>query len=1075
MSRFSIRNPYFIIVVCLIVTVIGLTSVVRMPVDLFPSINIPQVVVATFYSGMPPEQIETDITGRFERFFTLGAGIDHMESRSLPGTSIIKVFFQPGTDADSDVTAISNLAMADLRRLPPGTLPPIVQKFDASSLPVCLITLKGEGLSETALRDLGQFTIRNQLASVAGASVPPPFGGKYRQIMVYVDPEKLQAYQMSPMDVVRAVNNANLILPSGDVKIGPYDYTIFTNSQFRNISDINRIPVKTVGRSMVTVGDLGRAEDANQIQNNVVRVDGQPSVYLPVMKQGGDTNTIAVVDGVKSVVDTLLDVPAQLKADVVFDQSLFVKRAIETLLHEGAIGLVLTGLMVLVFLGSFRATAGVFLSIPLSVLAALILLYGGGASINTMILAGFALVFSRLIDNAVIVLENIYRHLELGEPPAMAAERGGEEVSLAVLAATLTSSVVFFPVMFLYGVSRFLFSALALAVVLALCASYFVAMTVVPLFCATFMKAPAHSHHHPAHPQDDTGAEEGIVGDVPDDDTRAATAVEPPRLSGMQRFNRAFGHRFERLLAWYEARVRTSLGRPALVVAAVLVSFVASLALFPLIGVAFFPRTDAGQFVINVKAPSGSRIEVSAAEAGRVEQLVRRTVDPRDLQLVVSNIGVQPGFSSIYTSNAGPHTATVQVALHEDHRVTSFEYMERVRRVIQQELPHLSTFFTSGGMVDAILNQGLPAPIDVQLSGSNIEAVHRAATDVASEIRKLDGVSDVFVPQDVDYPSLRLDIDRERAAALGLNQREVVDNVITALTSNQMIAPSYWVDPKSGNDYLLTVQYPENRIRNVLDLRTIPLHADRAKEPTLLDSVTQVTPMYSPTEIDHYQIRRVIDIYVNPATEDLGSVASGVTAVVEKAKLPAGIKADMRGMVQGMRASFRSFALGLMLALVLLYLILVAQFRSFTDPVLILLAVPSGLTGVLVILFTTGTTLNVQSLMGVLMMVGMVVSNSILIVEFTHRLEEDGMSLVDAVVNSCRIRLRPILMTSFATVFGLVPMALKLGTGSEAYAPLARAIIGGLLVSVALTVFVVPAAYLLAYQKRGAAVRAEEK
>jgi HAE1 family hydrophobic/amphiphilic exporter-1 len=497
MSRFSIRNPYFVIVVCLIVTVIGLTSVVRMPVDLFPAINIPQVVVATFYSGMPPEQIETDITGRFERFFTLGAGIDHMESRSLPGTSIIKVFFQPGTDADSDVNEISNLAMADLRRLPPGTLPPIVQKFDASSLPVCLITLKGQGLNETQLRDLGQFTIRNQLASVAGASVPPPFGGKYRQIMVYVDPDKLQAYQMSPMDVVRAVNNANLILPSGDVKIGPYDYTIFTNSQFRNIPDINRIPVKTVGRSMVTVGDVGHAEDANQIQNNIVRVDGQPSAYLPVMKQGGDTNTIAVVDGVKSVVDKLLDVPAQLKADVVFDQSLFVKRAIETLLDEGGIGLALTGLMVLVFLGSFRATAGVFLSIPLSVLAAFIMLYAGGASINTMILAGFALVFSRLIDNAVIVLENIFRHLELGEPPEVAAEKGGDEVSMAVLAATLTSSIVFFPVIFLYGVSRFLFSALALAVVLALFASYFVAMTVVPLFCARFMKAPAHTHHHP--------------------------------------------------------------------------------------------------------------------------------------------------------------------------------------------------------------------------------------------------------------------------------------------------------------------------------------------------------------------------------------------------------------------------------------------------------------------------------------------------------------------------------------------------------------------------------------------------
>src|SRR5262245_24036475 len=442
MSRFSIRNPYFIVVASLIVIVVGLTNLVRMPVDLFPAINIPQVAVATFYNGMPPEQIENDITGRFERFFTLGAGIDHMESRSLPGVSIIRVFFQPGTDADSDVTQISNLAMADLRRLPPGTLPPVVQKFDASSLPVALITLKGEGLSETALRDTGQFTIRNQLAGVPGASVPQPFGGKYRQIMIYVDPAKLQAYQLSPMDVVRAVNNANLILPSGDVKIGPYDYTLFTNSQFRNVADINGIPLKTAANgSMVRVSDVGRAEDANQIQNNIVQVDGQRSAFLPVMRQGGDTNTIAVVDGVKDVVGRLLDVPAQLKADIVFDQSLFVKRAIETLLDEGGIGLVLTGLMVLVFLGSFRATVGVFLAIPMSVLAAIIALYAGGSSINTMVLAGFALVFSRLIDNAVIVLENIFRHLEMGEPPAVAAEKGGEEVSTAVLAATLTSSI----------------------------------------------------------------------------------------------------------------------------------------------------------------------------------------------------------------------------------------------------------------------------------------------------------------------------------------------------------------------------------------------------------------------------------------------------------------------------------------------------------------------------------------------------------------------------------------------------------------------------------------------------------
>jgi len=1036
MSRFSIRNPYLIVVVCLIVVVIGLTSVVRMPIDLFPAINIPEVVVATFYSGMPPEQIETDITGRFERFFTLGAGIDHMESRSLPGVSIIKVFFQPGTDADSDVNEISNLAMADLRRLPPGTLPPIVQKFDASSLPVCLITLKGDGLTETQLRDLGQFTVRNQLAGVPGASIPPPFGGKYRQIMVYVDPAKLNAYDMSPMDVVRAVNNANLILPSGDVKLGPFDYTIFTNSQFRTIPEINDIPLKAVGQSTVRVADVGKAEDGHQIQVNIVKVDGQPSVYLPVMKQGGDTNTIAVVDGVKDLVGRLVDVPQELVASVVFDQSLFVKRAIETLLHEGGVGLVLTGLMVLMFLGSLRATAAVFLSIPLSALAAFILLYAGGSSINTMILAGLALVFSRLIDNAVIVLENIFRHLEMGESPLLAAERGGEEVSMAVLAATLTSSVVFFPVTFLYGVSRFLFSALALAVVLSLAASYFVACSVVPLYCAKLMNA--------AHGRAD---------------------ADGPRSIGA-RFNAEFGRRFTRLLDWYERRVRASLVSPRLVVAGVTAVFFVSLLFYPLLGVAFFPRTDAGQFVINLKSPTGSRIEVTAADVDRVESLVRKVVAPADLELVTANIGVQPGFSSIYTSNAGPHTATVQVALKEDHRIGSYEYMERTRRAIASELPHLSAYFQSGGMVDAVLNQGLPAPIDVQLSGSNIERVFDAATDLAAEIRTLPGASDVFIPQDIDYPSLRLDIDRERAATLGLDQREVVNNVITALTSNQMIAPSYWVDPKSGNDYMLTVQYPEGRIGSLRDLRSLPLHASRQKDPTLLDAVTKITPMKSPTEIDHYQIQRVIDIYVNPKDEDLGALARGIDRIIASSKRPAGVRVAVRGMVQGMRASFSRFGLGLLLALVLLYLILVAQFRSFVDPMLILLAVPTGLTGVLLALYVTGTTLNVQSLMGVLMMVGMVVSNSILIVEFTHRLEEDGLPLLDAVVQSCRIRLRPILMTSLATVIGLVPMALKLGIGSEAYAPLARAIIGGLIVSVMLTVFIVPAAYVLVYRRR---------
>src|SRR5438093_4658239 len=497
MSRFAIQTPYFIVVVALIVAVLGGTALVRMPVDMFPAINIPMVVVATFYNGMPPEQIETDITSRFERQFTLASGVEHIESRSLPGASVIRVYFQPGANADSAVGTISNLAMAQLRRLPPGTLPPVVLKFDASSLPVCLVTVGGDGFNETQMRDLAQFTVRNQMASVPGASVPQPFGGGYRQIMVYADPLKLEAHQLSLMDVVRTVNRSNLILPAGDVPIGPLDYNIYTNSQLPTIQEIDQLPLKIAGGGIVRVADVGYAKDDRQIQTSVVRVDGKRSVYTPVLKQGGDTNTIAVVDGVRDVVEHLVDVPKNLVTNVLFDQSRFVKTAIQTLLDEGAIGLFLTSLMILIFLGSMRATVAVFFSIPLSALATFIALSWGGGTVNSMVLGGLALAMSRLIDNSVVVLENIYRHLEMGEKPVQAAESGGREVALPVLAATLTTAVVFFPVTFLYGVSQFLFSALALAVVLALAASYVVAMTVVPLYCALFIKSAAH-HGTPA-------------------------------------------------------------------------------------------------------------------------------------------------------------------------------------------------------------------------------------------------------------------------------------------------------------------------------------------------------------------------------------------------------------------------------------------------------------------------------------------------------------------------------------------------------------------------------------------------
>jgi multidrug efflux pump subunit AcrB len=1047
MSRFAIQNPYFIVVVCLIIAVVGVSSLMRMPVDMFPSMNIPVVVVATFYSGMPPEQIETDITSRFERFFTLGSGIEHIESRSLPGVSVIKVFFQPGTNPDSAVTTISNLAMAQLRRLPPGTLPPVVLKFDASSLPVCLVTFKGDGLNETQLRDLAQFQVRNQIAGVPGASVPQPFGGRYRQIMVYTDPYKLEAHQLSLMDVVRALNDSNLILPAGDVQIGSLDYSIYTNSQLRSVKEINDLPVKTVGQSPVRVADIGYAKDAQQIQTNLVRVDGQRSVYTPVLKQGGDTNTIAVVEGVKAALDHLFDVPKQLLTKVVFDQSLFVKTAIETLLHEGALGLLLTSVMILIFLGSMRATVAVFFSIPLSALAAFICLALGGGSINSMVLGGLALAFSRLIDNSVVVLENIYRHLELGRSPEEAAEVGGREVALPVLAATLTTVVVFFPVTFLYGVSKFLFSALAVAVALSLFASYAVALTVVPLFCARFIKRPAH-HGTPS-------LEIPVTVDHP-----------KKRRSFGESFNVWFNNRFESFLKVYDRIVAVTLRWPGLSLALFGVVFVASLALFPMLGLSFFPRTDAGQFVINLKAPTGTRIAVTEAEVAKVEDLIRHVVSPADLGMIVSNIGATPDFSAIYTTNSAMHTAFVQVSLKEEHKTGSYEYMARVKEKMATELPELTAYFQSGGLVDAVLNLGLPAPIDVQVAGSNIEKSYATALKLSSQIRQIPDVADVFIPQDVDYPALQLDVDRMRASELGLDQREVVNNVITALTSNQMIAPSFWIDPKTGNDYMLTVQYPEGQVRSLMDLKSIPLRSKGNVAPTRLDMISDVRRIKSPTEVDHYSLRRTVDIYVRPLHEDLAQIATAIDGVIAKTNVPEGLSVTLRGMVQGMRASFKSFTLGLIMAVALLYLILVAQFQSFVDPFIILIAVPPGLSGVIATLYLTGTTLNVMSLMGVVMLVGIAVSNSILIVEFTRHLRHEGMAVREAVAMACRVRLRPVLMTSLATIIGLLPMALKLGAGSESYAPLARAILGGLSVSVVLTVLLVPAAYQLVYGRR---------
>jgi multidrug efflux pump subunit AcrB len=1064
MPKFALRYPFFIVMICLVVTLIGSVTVARMPVDLFPTIDMPVVVVATFYNGMPPQQIESDITNTFERFFTFAANVDHSESRSRTGVSLIKIYFKPGTDPNAALSNIANLAMADLRRLPPGTLPPVVLGMDASSQPVCLVTLKGKGLNESRLKDIAQFAVRNQISNVQGASIPTPYGGTYRQIQIYVDPLKLEARNLSLNDVVQSVDNSNLILPAGDVEIGSKDFNIYANSMFPDAKAMNSMPLKSVGNSSVLVGDIGKAEDAGARQYNIVRIDGQRSVCLPIFKQGGDSNTIVIVNGIRSALKKLVDIPQQLKTNVVFDQSVFVKLAISNVSREAIIGLVLTGIMILMFLGSPRATVAVLLAVPLSMLVCLMISNFMGGSINTMILGGLALVFSRLIDNGVIVLENIFRHMELGESVAVAADKGGTEVSLAVLAATFTTAIVFFPVTFFTGVSRYIFTPLALGVVLSIFASYFFAMTVVPLYCAKFIR-----------PKDERG-----------DDTELKPSI-------FARFEHRFNEKFTALLDWYEVLAKRTMQRPGLTTGVILggVAFIL-IATMPFVGRAYFPRTDPGQFIISVRMPSGTRLEVSNDYIAKVEDVVRSVVPKRDLGMIVSNIGVSPGLSSIYTPNSSTDTAFVQVSLSSDHRTGSYTYMERLQRKLSSKMPELSTYFQTGGLIDSVINQGLPAPIDIQVQSQDMNGAYALAQKLAAKIQTMPNVSSVYIPQSIDYPGLELNIDRQRASLVGLTTKEIVDNVITATTSDGMVAPSYWIDPKSGNNYLVTVQYANRWINNMSmeDLKNIPLRGSRPSgfDPAQeggrampvaahltsaglqgsgyipLGAVADIQQINTPTEVDHHQIRRVIDIYVATKTEALQAVGARIDKLLAKTPHDRNTVLNVRGAVVSMNQAFHDFGIGLIIAIVLVYLILMAQFASFIDPFIILMAIPPGLAGVALILLFTGSTLNIMSLMGVIMMVGIVVSNSILIVEFAGILRDEGMVLTAAVVESCRVRLRPILMTSLATLLGMIPMALGLEAGSEQYAPLARAIIGGLGLSVVVTVFLVPAVYILIHR-----------
>jgi len=1063
MIRAALNNPYAVVAISLIVVILGAVSYQTMVVDIFPEINLPVVAVATFYKGMGPSEVEGAITLRLEQLFLQASYVEHIESRSLPGVSLIKVYFHPSYDENAGMAEITSLAYSTLRFLPPGIWPPIIIKFGAASLPIGTLTVSSETLSEKEVRDLAYFSVRPQLANVPGVFVAPSFGGPLRQVTVFLDRERMLARGLSTTDIVNAVNAQSLLLPAGNVKIGEFDYNVYTDSMIKIVEQMNDIPVKVVGGVPIMLKDVARAADSTIIQTNIVRINGHRAVYLPIMKQAG-ANTIQVIDGIKATLPKLIGLPEDLTVNLIFDQSLYIRQAIQTLEEEGLLGGGLACLMVLLFLGSLRSTVIIALAIPLSILAAFVLLYFTGHTVNVMTLGGLALVIGTLLDNNIVVLENVHRHLGMGKTPGRAADDGTREVALPMLVATISILIVYLPIMFFTGIVKFLFVPLALAVAYAMVVSYLTSMTVAPVAMTALFREQAHA------------------------------PADHPRL-----FDRLFGSLVDR----YILVLRWCLAHKALVVGVVTLTFGGSLLLAPRLATEFFPRVDAGQFILNVAAPEGTRVEKTEAIVGQIESLIRQEIPPVELDQLVANIGLPHGWMVLYTPVNGPHQAFLLVSLTRGHRLRTDAIIARLRARLAREFPGLKFSFQTGGIVSDVLNFGLPAPIDIKVSGPKLSEVAETATRIRDVVAQTPGTADVQVRQGMEYPELHLEVNRAKAAYLGLNEQRVVMDLITGLSSNMALNPGYWIDPKSNNAYFVVAQYPEQTLIRFEDFLNTPLVGARVEQPSvssavspsgrgsalalqqtpfpehpplprvgqdgsapvLLRDLVEVTRKTGPETVDHYNLQRTIDVLVNVPGNDLGRVAGQIEKTLASLALPKDVMVLFKGEADSMRAAFEGFSGTLPLAMVLIYLVMVGLFRSYLDPFIIMFAVPLGFIGVIWMLLLTNTSVNVESLIGTLMMIGIVVSNSVLLVDFANRMVREGMKVEQAVIAAGRLRIRPILMTSLATVIGLAPMALGMGEGSETNMPLARAVIGGLLVSTFMTLLFVPVLHVLARRR----------
>jgi multidrug efflux pump subunit AcrB len=1050
MVKAALKNPHAVIVLALAILVIGLTAISKLPTDILPTFKTPAVQILTFYPGMPAEVMEKDITTRLERWTGQSNGIARQEAKSMVGVSIVKDFFREDVDPNTAMSQVTSLAMSDLYYLPPGTIPPMVMPFDpTASIPLALISVSSPTFDETKLYDVAYFDLRNRLQSITGVIAPAVYGGRLRRILAYVDPLKAQARGMSPLDVINAIRDFNVMIPTGDAKFGALDYQINANGMVPTVAELNDLPLRVGNGPPTYIRDVAKVEDSNQIQTNIVRVAGKRQVYIPIYRQPG-ANTIAVVDGIRAALKPILERIKGINLDVVMDQSVYVRQAIRNLVQEAVLGALLAAVLVLIFLRSARAMGIVLISLPLACLGAFVGLYFTRESLNAMTLGGLAIAIGLLIDQSIVVIENTERHLEMGKSALDAAHDGAIEIGKPLLVITITLAVVFFPVVFITGIGKFLFTPLAKTVIMALGTSYVLGLTLVPVCAAKFFRAHATQTHLPS-PQSPSSGRGGRV--APGEDW------------------------FERLRVRYSRALERALGLRWPVLIGTAAAFLLSIFVLKSIGTELFPQTDAGQFTVKMRATTGLRVEKTEELVARVEKAIAAVVAEKDRKIIISNLGVLLDWPAAYTPNSGPQDAFILVQLASHHARSTFSYVDELRKKLPQQFPGTEFNFDTGGMLSAALNGGLPSPINIQIEGNKLEVAHDIAEKIKRYAETVHGAVDVRIQQRLDAPQINIDIDRVKAAQVGLTQESIVKNIVTALNSSTNFAPSFWIDEKNGNHYFIGAQYRENDIQSINTVLDIPITGKMQPTPVVLRTVAKFSRGTAYSEINHLNITRVTDVFVNVGGRDVGSVAGDIERFINKikndrAQVPEGYYIQMRGEVQSMRDSFKSLGFGFVLAVVLVYLVMIVQFRSFLDPFIVMFAVPLGLIGVALMLFLTNTYLSIQSMMGIIMMVGIVVSFSVLMVDFANRIlaqaaeKKERKTPRDAIVEAAAIRLRPILMTGIAAVLGLTPMALFGG----ANIPLARAVVGGILAALALVLFVVPVLYVLFKREKAIAV-----